>query len=368
MSRYRAAASALFLVLFAFPFVALGESVTLNNGDHITGDIEDSDGKALTLKTAYAGDVKIQWPAIKELSARTPIYVTTEDKKTISGSVALNGPNLTVQETSGTMVEVPMAKITAIRSSEGQNSYERSLHPAWNQGWNVGATVGLGLARGNSDTTNFNTSLALDRKTLTDEIKMYESSVYASNGLKGGGVTANAILGGVRYDHNITEKLFAFGAGDFTHDELQGLDIRQIYTGGLGWHLIDKPNITTLDVLAGINYTQETYSGTPTTPAPTVTRHLPGITLGEDFMHKFGGSTTLNANAYFYPDLSDLSQYRFSLDASLATKINNWLAWQVGLSDRYVTNPPIAGTKSNDLILATGLNITFTQRSRSASD
>lgn len=360
MRRFRAFELALSLLLFLIPLTSRGETVTLNNGDRITGDIADSDGKALILKTAYAGEVKIQWSAIKDLSGATkPVYVTTAEKKTISGSLQPNGANLTVHETGGTTVEVPMASVTAIRSDAGQAAYEKSLHPAWDRGWNGSANLGLALARGNSDTTDLNTALNLDRKTPNDEIKAYESSVYATNGLPGGGVTANAILGGARYDHNITEKLFAFGAGDFTHDELQDLDIREIYTGGLGWHLIDRPNVTTFDVLAGLNYTRESYSGTAVRAGASTSRNIPGITVGEDFTHKFGAATTLTENAYFYPDLSDLSQYRFSLDASLVTKINKWFGWQASLSDRYVTNPPIIGTKSNDVILSTGLTVTF---------
>ena len=62
-------------------------------------------------------------------------------------------------------------------------------------------------------------------------------------------------------------------------------------------------------------------------------RNLPGITVGEDFRHKLGASTTLNQTAYFCPDLSDLSEYRFSLDAGLVTKISKWLGWQTTLSD-----------------------------------
>jgi hypothetical protein len=188
---------------------------------------------------------------------------------------------------------------TAIRSAEGQATYEKSLHPAWDRGWNGSANIGLAVARGNSDTTDLKTGLNLDRKTLDDEIKMYESSVYATNGLPGGGVTANAILGSVRYDHNITEKLFAFGAADFTHNELQELDIRGIYTGGLGWHVIDKPNVTTFNVLAGINYTRESYSGTAIRSGSEVSRNLPGITVGEDFMHKLGAATHADCKCVF---------------------------------------------------------------------
>jgi putative salt-induced outer membrane protein len=346
------------VLILALPHFTAAETATLTNGDRITGNLADSDGKALILQTSYAGDVKIQWSAIKELTTTTPVYVTTSDKKTITGSVTPNGPNLTVRTTGGQSVEVAMADVVAVRSPEGQTAYEKSLHPAWDQNWKGGATVGLSLARGNSDTTNFDTAFTADRKTMSDHIGLYESSLYSTNGLPGGGVTANAILGGARYDHNITEKLFAFVSGDFTHDELQGLNIRAIFSGGLGWHVINTTN-TTFDVLAGINYTHESYGATPTTPAPTVTRNLPGITAGEELMHKFAGVTTLTENFYFYPDLSDLSQYRFSLDASAVTKISKWFGWQVSLSDRYVTNPPIPNTKSNDVILSTGLNIAF---------
>lgn len=41
------------------------------------------------------------------------------------------------------------------------------------------------------------------------------------------------------------------------------------------------------------------------------------------------------------------------------TKISNWLGWQNQFGDIYVSNPPI-GTKKNDILLTTGLNIAFT--------
>jgi putative salt-induced outer membrane protein YdiY len=255
---------------------------------------------------------------------------------------------------------VPLAQITIVRSADQQAAYEKSLHPSLIEGWKGGVNIGFALARGNSDTTNLNTGVTADRKTLTDELTIYESSIYSTNGGTNSGVTANEIIGGIKYDRNFTKRLFGFVSGDFTHDELQGLNLRSIYSGGLGWHWINHPS-TTLDLLGGINYTRETYSSgeTATTPAMSVNRNLPGITTGEIFMHKFGASTVVTQDFYFYPDLSDISQYRFSVDAGSVTKINKWLGWQLSFSDRYVTDPPIVGTKTNDVILSTGLNVSF---------
>jgi putative salt-induced outer membrane protein YdiY len=358
-----------FLAFIAFAVVlqsvALADTVTMKNGDRLTGTIGDSDGQAVTIHTDYAGDVKVKWSAIQGVTSAKPIFIVTSDKKTVGGTITLEGENLVVHTTSESAVVVPLAKITAVHSTEGEQAYEKALHPGLLHQWKGSASVGFALARGNSDTTNLNSGLVLNRKTLSDQIKLYESSVYATSGATPttptSGVTANAILGGARYDRNITDTMFAFASADFTHDQLQDLTLQSIYAGGLGWHAINRPN-TTFDILGGINYTRETYNASASSIiTSSLNRNLPGITAGEDFTHKFGGTSTFTEDFTFYPDLTDISQYRFSLDAGWVTKFNKWLGWQITLADRYVTNPPILGARSNDLILSTGLNLSFGQ-------
>jgi putative salt-induced outer membrane protein YdiY len=254
---------------------------------------------------------------------------------------------------------VPFANATTIRSEEAQAAYEKSQHPGLLEGWKGGANVGFALARGNSETTNLTTGFTADRKTTRDEITLYFTSLYSSNDLPGGGTTANSIVAGGRYDHDLTKRVFVFGAADYTHDGLQGLNVRQIYSGGLGYHLISTDK-TTLDLLGGVNYTRETYSGTTKGAGVGTERNLAGVTTGETFMHKFGAATVVTEQFYFYPDLTNTGEYRFALDAASVTKINKWFGLQLSISDRYVSNPPIVGTKSNDVIFSTGINFAFT--------
>jgi putative salt-induced outer membrane protein len=343
-----------FLCIAGLELAARADTLALKNGDRLSGTIEVSDGKEVTIKTDYAGELNVKWDAVAQVVTDKPLYVVTPDKKTVSGAVTTDGTNLVVHTASGAVVQVPMAQVTIVRSGDAETAYEKSLHPSLIEGWKGGVNVGLGLARGNSDTTNLTSGFTADRKTLTDEVTLYETSLYSSNGLPGGGTTANSIVGGAKYDRNITKRVFAFVSGDYTHDELQDLNLQQIYSGGLGYHVISTPN-TVFDVLAGANYTRETYSANST----NVDRNLAGITLGENFMHKIGKSTTLTEIFYFYPDLSNTGQYRFSLDAGWVTSLNKWLGWQTTLSDRYVSNPPIAGTKPNDFIFSTGINVSF---------
>jgi putative salt-induced outer membrane protein YdiY len=354
------------LVSMAVVPPCLADTVALKNGDHLTGTITGSDGKELTLKTDYAGEIKIQWAAVTDVTSAGPLYVVTADKKTVNGSISIAGSDLVVHTATEGEVRVPLTQLTIVRSGDQQQAYEKSLHPRLIDAWTGGVNVGFALARGNSDTTNLSTGVNADRKTLSDEIKVNTASIYTTNGATTTagaptGVTADAILGAVRYDRNLKQKFFVFASGDFTHDALQDLTLRSIYTGGFGWHAINHPS-TSLDLLAGVNYTRETYSSAATVAVPAGTnvgRNLPGLTTGEVFMHKFGASTTFTEDFTFYPDLTDIAQYRFALDSSLVMKISKWFGWQTTFSDRYVTDPPILGTKSNDVILSTGLNIAF---------
>jgi len=339
---------ALFLVA---ALAASADTVVMKNGDHLTGTVVKSDGKQLTLKTDYAGDINLQWAAVKELMTDKPVYAVTPDKKTVNGKATTEGDELVIAPSSGAPVHVPLASVTVLRDEAEQAAFEHSQHPGLLENWTGGASVGFALARGNTQTTNLSVAFNAVRSTPHDQLSAYAASIYASSNSAGvSGVTANDIRGGARYDRNIVPKIFGFGSADFEYNETQDLDLRSILSGGLGYHAI-KSDSTTLDLLGGGNYTRETYS-------TGELRNTGGITLGEVFFHKLGKSTIVNQQIFFYPDLTNTGQYRIAFDMGTSTKINKWLGWQTAVSDRYLSNP-IAGTKSNDIILTTGLNVTF---------
>jgi putative salt-induced outer membrane protein YdiY len=345
----------------AFAGAALGDTLTLKNGDRLTGTIEHSDEKEITFKTDYAGEIKVQWSAIREIATAEALYIQEKNNTIVSGTVTSEESNVIVHTVNAGEVTVPLAQVTMIRSQDEQQAYDRSLNPSLREDWSGGATVGFALARGNSETTNLATGFNAIRKTLSDQIKLYFSTIYSSSGTPSV-VTANEILGGIRYDKNINPKVFFFVAGDFTHNELQSLDLQQIYTGGLGYHVINNPR-TTLDLLAGVNYTRATYSGpTATLGVTNVQQNYIGLTFGEDFTKKIGAASSITQDFYYYPVLNEWGQYRYGLDAAWVSQIKKWFGWQISLGDRYISNPPILGTKSNDFVLSMGINLSFVNK------
>jgi len=348
------------LSVFAFGTTLFADQVVLKNGDRLTGTITKSDDKTLLIKTEFAGDVTVQWPAVQEINSTQPLHITLANGKTVAGPVATTDGSLAVTTAASGTVTVAKADVAALRSDAEQTAYEKSLHPGLLQGWAGGANVGFALTAGNSETKSLAVAFTADRKTLHDEISLYENTVYTADDAPGANpsTTADTNQGGARYSRNLNPRLFAYGSADFQTNALQDLNLRSVFGGGLGFHAI-KTDKTTLDFLVGPNYTREDYS--------TVTNSFVALTLGEELSRKVGASTLVTQKLYFFPDLSngETGQYRAAFNLGTVTKLSKWLAWQNAFSDIYVTNPPVqpVGTpalKTNDIVLTTGLNFSFT--------
>ncbi len=357
------------IAFFGLSTAVFADQITLKNGDRLSGTIVKSDGKTLVLHTEFAGDVTVQFAAITQITTEKELHVTTSDKKTVVGPVTANDGKIEVATKAGGTVEVPAGNVVTIRNDAEQAAYDKSLHPGLLQGWNGGANVGFSVARGNSETTNLALAINAAHTSLSDKFILYLTALDTQNQLATPSTVANLVTGGLRYDRNFGAEMFAFVAADFMSNALQDLDLRSVYTGGLGYHAIKSAN-TTLDFLAGLNYTHETYSdgpaNIPVTVPPTyasygVTNRFAALTLGEELTQKAGKSTVITQKLYLYPDLSSgySGQYRGEFDFGTVTKISKWLGWQNQFTDIYVSNPP-KGTKDNDLVYTTGLNFSFT--------
>jgi putative salt-induced outer membrane protein YdiY len=345
------------LVVLVAAVPALADQVSLRNGDRLTGTIVQSDGKTLVLHTEYAGDVTVKWDSVKGIESSEPLRVEMPNGKTAIGPVSTTDDTVKVATSSGEVA----APVGSVKGLSQQSAYEKMEKASLLQGWKGGVNAGFSFTGGNSETKNLAIGFLAARQSLKSKLGMYANTVYAtstttivsivppSTTASVTSTTANTEAGGIRYDHDLNPKTFAFIGADFFADALQDLNLRSVFGGGLGYHAIKNDN-TTLDFLGGVNYTRESYS--------TLHRNLVALTLGEELMHKVGKSTVLNQNLYFFPDLNSLGNYRGTFNFASVTKISKWFGWQNSFADVYVTNPPI-GKRQNDVILTTGLNVAF---------
>ncbi|HKW18768.1 MAG TPA: DUF481 domain-containing protein [Terriglobales bacterium] len=343
------------LTLLFGTYSAMADQVSLRNGDRFTGTITKFDGKTLELHTADAGDLTIKWTAIEGVKSDKALHVDLPNAKNAVGPVTTRDEKIEVSTSSGEV----SAPLTDVKGLQQQSDYDKLSHASLWQDWKGGVNAGFSLTGGNSQTTNLALGFLAARQTLRDKLSAYATSVYASSKITVTAplapptttttTTANTAAGGARYDRDLSAKVFAFGSADFFADALQSLNLRSVFSGGLGYHVIKNDN-TTLDLLGGLNYTHESYV--------TLSRNLVALTLGEELMHKLGKTTVLNEKLYFFPDLNSAGDFRGTFDFGSVTKLTKRLGWQNSFSDVYVTNPPV-GKRQNDVIFTTGLNVAF---------
>ncbi len=347
--------STFYLIIICCCVSLYAEQVTLKNGDRLTGTILNVSDKKLTIKTEHAGTVTIDWDAVAQFSSEQTMVVTRTDKRVVSGAVNTKDAEVAVSTTSGTQT-IPMADVAVMRSPADQSAYEKSLHPGMLEGWAGGGNFGLALARGNSDTTNLALGFNAARPTSTDKWSIQAASLYSTSTVdKVSSTTANALGGFIRYDRNLTKKLFAFGLFAGAYDHAQDLNERLSPSGGLGYHVV-ATSPTTLDLLGGFGYTYENYS-------TGVTNNLLNATIGDEFAHKFTPTTSVIQDFYFFPYLNSDGGYRGVFDFGVASKLYRAITWNLNFGDRY-NSRPVAGKKNNDVLLTTGLGLAFGNKAK----
>jgi putative salt-induced outer membrane protein YdiY len=334
---------------------AKADHIVLKNGDRLTGAIVKSDGKSLTLKSEFAGNVTVPLEAVTQVTADQPLYVTLKDNQTLVGTIVPAADKLEVRTADAGNVSIVKDSIQSVRSLEEQAAYQVELDRMRNPGladlWSGSVNAGLSLNRGNAETTTWSFGMNGARTTTRDKISVYLTTLYAENSTAGESVTtANSRRGGGRYDMNLSSRSFAFGMADLEYDEFQQLDLRLVLGGGLGWHAV-KTERTVFDVFGGGSWNKEYFS-------TGLNRSSAEMLVGQELTHKMNTRFLFKERAVLHPNLSETGEFRLTFDASAITNLNTWLGWHVTFTDRYLSNP-VPGTESNDVILTTGLRMTF---------
>ena len=337
-------------LLFLLMGTVWADQVVMKNGDRVTGSIIKKDSKTITIKTDQFGIVTTSWDQVAEVMAEKPVNVVLQDGRTVQGTLATTNGKVEVA-TKDTKLSLAPEEVTIIRNGDEQKAYERLQKPNWMDLWAGTGGVGFAGTSGNAKTSTFTTGVNAARITNTDKTSLYFNAIKASALVVGkNAATAQAVRGGLGYDHNIGPRMFVNVFNDYEYDKFQNLDLRFVLGGGVGYHAIQNER-SRLDLLAGLDYNRSSFS----TP---LIRNSAELYWGDEYSLKLRAATSLVQSFRMFNDLTNTGTYRVNFDVGAATKLTKWLNWNVSLSDRYL-NHPAPGRKTNDFLYTTGLGITF---------
>jgi putative salt-induced outer membrane protein YdiY len=341
------------LTLLGWPATAQTDEVRLRNGDRLKGSVVRKEGKSLVLKTEALGDVTAAWDQVEMLVTDQPVTVTLAGGEELLTRVEIEGGRATLMAIGrGVAVE----DILTLRNASEQRAYERMRHPGLMDLWAGTATLGLAGTQGNAQTRSFTLTMNAMRRTNGDTTKVYLNLVKASAVVGGENQdTAEAVRGGWSHSRTFARRVSADFFNDYEYDRFQNLDLRFVAGGGFGYRPW-RGERGRLELTGGGAFNREQLS--PPAPAPGITRRSAEAYWGDDYNLRLTESAVLDQKLRVFHNLTETGEVRVNFDLAVNTRLLRWLSWNLGFSNRYLSNP-LPGNKRNDLLYTTGIGIHF---------
>ncbi|HZZ44669.1 MAG TPA: DUF481 domain-containing protein [Tepidisphaeraceae bacterium] len=340
MNLTKAAAAALFACVLTTTTYA--DEVIFNNGDRLTGTIVTADGGKITIKTAVAGEVKVDMKDVKTFTTDAPIELKLNDGSTIKDKLTPATQPGEVQ-TAGTGVVQPQP--VALKDVKKINPPPVA--------WTGSVTAGALVTRGNTDTDNLNFGANAVRRSEIDRITLGAGYFFGREKPSDGGPKTTNIdnwFAQGQYDYFFAPKWYAYGNTRIEHDHIADLNLRLTPGVGVGYQWVETPDLN-FSTEAGLSYVYEDYQGAG------VDEHV-AARFAYHLDKKINDRVSLFHNFEILPSLENLSDYNFTTDIGLHVALTAKMFSELKAEWRF-DSTPAPGKSEDDLRYIMSLGWTF---------
>jgi hypothetical protein len=344
--------------------------VLFTNGDQLTGTLERGAGDSVVFKSDMAGEITIPLAKIKELRTGGSFAVLRKDapiksiaaaRKISPAPIAYADGKLTVAHPSAAPEVVPPAQIAFLidqATYTKETSGKTSFFSGWTGALNGGATIvrstdygetltaGIAMVRAmpvvsflpSRDKTSFDlqetygklTSPVVPQTTPPSPAAVTETSIFHADAER---------------DEYFSARFFALGQTAFDHNYSQGLNLQQIYGGGIGW-TVRKSAQQELDLKANIQYEKQSFQ------TASNNANLIGSTVSETYHRALPRKFVLSEFANIIPSFNIANDYSANVSGTLTLPVYKRLALSFTATDNYLNNPSAGYNKNSSQFVA----------------
>lgn len=351
-------ACVLFLISGFPPAAAESISVTLTNGDRLSGILISDTAERVTLSSTIAGKVRIPADQIrsKEYPDRPKAALVAAPSTHAAPAVAAKpAPIPAAPATGAAKPATPPPAVAALTNAVAQKGLQR-FTPEWLDpfmtNWHGNVQIGLDLGYG---TTDRQTYYANASASHTYGRMRNFADLHAAYGFLNNIQSAERIDGSWKLDIDLGQKrrLYVYEQAGAGYDRIRKLD-RQFQEGvGLGYKILQRDKMV-LSGEAGGQFQYLDYAKDVT----TADRHIISVRLGESFTWNIAGKLNLTQRAAIMPNVEDFGDFRMRFELGLSYPLFKRMTINLNLMDDYDSSPP-TGVDSNELQLQSTLGITF---------
>jgi hypothetical protein len=385
------------------------------NGDRLSGKFLRVVAGTVSFHSDVLGDINVTWDKVREMRSSQKFVVLESNpgvhrqkvKQVPEGEISVSNQNLKVQgEGSATAAQTspqtppsahtppveteaaktapagsaPTGSVASIPIKNAQyvldeTTYEKQLREEPNilTGWNGSATLGVTIVQATDPQYTYTSAVTLVRtvptvtwlqtrnRTTTDFSSSYgeiTSPAYTSGGVfTPETITKSSIFhAGEERDQYLAPRIYALAQTAFDHNFAQGLDLQEIYGGGIGWTAIKKPK-QQLDLKATLQYEKQEFISA----ASGTNENLVGSTIASTYVLKLPKGLIFNQQISYIPAYNVTRAYSANETNSLVFPLYKKLSFTVSTIDSYLNDPPPAEppTKLNSFQFTTGITYSF---------
>jgi putative salt-induced outer membrane protein YdiY len=316
------------------------DEIVFKNGDRLSGTITQADGGKLTIKTAVAGDVKVDMKDVKTFSTDQPIELRLNDGSTIKDKVNPSDAG-TVRTAGEGAVEAQQVPLTSVKK----------INPPPVK-WDGSLTIGGLVTRGNSHTENINFGLNLIRRSEDDRITFDAAYLFGRQRVPGDGTvtTTDNWFMQPKYDYFFTEKFYMYALTRVEKDRIANLDLRVSPGAGVGYQWVERPDMK-FSTEAGLSWVYENYTNAPADD------HF-AARFAYHFDKQINERVKFFHNLEYLPSIEEISDFNVNADAGIRASLTKTMFTEVKAEWKN-DQTPAPGAKFNDFRYLLSVGWTF---------
>lgn len=230
---------------------AAADTVTLKNGDRLSGTVVKMEADTLWFETAYAGTLKLPWAQVGRLETDAPVRLKLDDSAEFDTRLqTATERELNVQPGGvGALAPLPLDRIVAINPPANPDRTVLSGR----------ASLGGSVARGNTDANTLHLDGELVARNPTQRVTFDGELNEAS---QGGVDTVSNWRAGLKVDHFLAERTYVYANTRFDHDGQADLDLRSTLGVGVGRQFVERDDLK-VSFEGGLSLVHEDYGLVP---------------------------------------------------------------------------------------------------------
>ena len=346
--------------------------IVFTNGDQLSGTLERGVGNSVTFKSDMAGEITVPLDKIKELRSSGSFAVLRKDipptrRNVVPGTLLYESGTMNVMAPLGAPESVPETQVAYIID---QPTYDMELEkkPGALYGWHGAISGGTTIVRSTSNGSTYTVGLTLNRaipavpylparnRTVFNLQETYgkltSPVIPQTNPPSPPSVALTSIFHTeLERDEYFSPRFYALAQTSFDHNYSQGLNLQEVYGGGIGWTAIQEPR-QGLDLKATAQYEKQEFE----TPANNL--NLIGSTISETYHRNLPRRLVLSQAINLLPAWNELHAYSANANVGLILPVLKRLSLTITTSDNFL-NDPAAGFKKNSFQFVTAASYTL---------